>query len=215
MYNDILNASMHPDISLTQTTEATGNHLFPVFLKLENLDTLVVGGGNVGLEKLEALLRNSPRAAITVVADFIKEEIYELAQQHPNVKLHKRKFAPQDLEGKDVVILATDNRQLHESIKALTRGKRLLTNVADTPDLCDFYMGSIVTKGDLKIAISTNGKSPTFAKRFRQLLEQILPDKIEELLPNLNQLRNKLQLSFSEKVNYLNEVTKSLIEQNK
>jgi siroheme synthase (precorrin-2 oxidase/ferrochelatase) len=76
-------------------------------------------------------------------------------------------------------------------------------------------MGSIVTKGDLKIAISTNGKSPTFAKRFRQLLEQILPDNIEELLPNLQQLRNKLQLSFSEKVSYLNEVTKSLIEENK
>jgi siroheme synthase (precorrin-2 oxidase/ferrochelatase) len=67
---------MNTDIPNTQGTQEKGNHLFPIFLKLENLETLVVGGGNVGLEKLEALLRNSPEAPITLVADFIKHEIY-------------------------------------------------------------------------------------------------------------------------------------------
>jgi precorrin-2 dehydrogenase/sirohydrochlorin ferrochelatase len=207
MYNDHLNAFMQPDISQTKATQETGNHLFPIFLKLEKLDTLVVGGGNVGLEKLEALLRNSPEARISLVADFIKEEIYALARKHRNVKLFKRKFTPQDLEDKDVVILATDSRPLHESIKELTRGKRVLTNVADTPDLCDFYLGSVVQKGDLKIAISTNGKSPTVAKRMRQYFEALLPDTMQDILDNMKKIRDSLQGDFNQKVKMLNEVT--------
>jgi len=72
-------------------------------------------------------------------------------------------------------------------------------------------LGSIVTKGDLKIAISTNGKSPTFAKRFREIMEEALPEEIEELLDNLQQFRNTLQGDFETKVRKLNELTLSLI----
>jgi precorrin-2 dehydrogenase/sirohydrochlorin ferrochelatase len=80
-------------------------------------------------------------------------------------------------------------------------------NVADTPDLCDFYLSSVVRKGDLKIAISTNGKSPTFAKRFREILEDILPESLQETLDNLKDLRDKLKGDFSSKVDMLNEIT--------
>jgi len=80
-----------------------------------------------------------------------------------------------------------------------------------TPGLCDFYLGSIVRKGDLKIAISTNGKSPTFAKRMREYLEEAIPDNVQQLMNNLNALRNKLKGNFSDKVKMLNELTSSLL----
>ena len=150
------------------------NKLYPIFLKLENLQTLLVGGGNVGLEKLTAILKNSPDAKVTVIADYICDEIIAIAALNPEIRLLARKFFTSDLEGCDLLILATDNRQLHERIKVEARKRRILTNVADTPDLCDFYLGAVVQKGDLKIGISTNGKSPTFAKRFREYLEELL-----------------------------------------
>lgn len=187
------------------------NKLYPIFLKLENLHTLLVGAGNVGLEKLTALLKNSPEAKITIVADRVLPEIALLIQGKATIKLLERKFFTSDLEGKDVLILATNNRELHVQIKKDARKKRILTNVADTPDLCDFYLGSVVQKGDLKIGISTNGKSPTFAKRFREYLEDILPDNLQELVDNLNEFRNSLKGDFQHKVDALNELTSSFL----
>lgn len=192
------------------------NTLYPVFLKLSQLKILIVGAGEVAKEKLHFLLKSSPDAQITVIAPEIASEIIDLfSSSEYRINIIRKEFYPEVVKNFDIVVAATNIRILNESIHKAAKESGKLINVADTPDLCDFYMGSIVTKGDLKIAISTHGKSPTFAKRFRQLLEQILPDNIEELLPNLNQLRDNLKLSFSEKVNYLNEVTKSLIEPNK
>lgn len=187
------------------------NKLFPVFLKLEDLDVLVVGGGNVGLEKLSALLINSPEARIVLVASEIKEELKAFVQNFPQVVLKERAFSYNDLDEKDLVILATDNSELHADIKKVTKERRILCNVADTPHLCDFYLGSIVQKGDLKIAISTNGKSPTMAKRMREFLDDIIPDNIQELLDNLREIRKSIKGDFQEKIKVLNEITASMI----
>jgi len=187
------------------------NSLYPIFLKLENLRTLLVGGGNVGLEKLNALLNNSPAAKVTIIAERICDEILEIAEKNKGIKILNRKFFFSDLEGKDLLILATDSRKLHERIKVIARNRRILTNVADTPDLCDFYLGSVVQKGDLKIGISTNGKSPTFAKRFREYMEEFLPDTLQDLVDNLNSFRNSLKGDFQSKVNTLNELTSSFV----
>lgn len=191
------------------------NTLFPVFLKLENFNTLLVGGGNVGLEKLTALLVNSPDARVTVVADRFLPETEELAAQAPNVKMEHRKFLFSDLENKQLVILATDAHELHKEIKVKTAELGILTNVADTPPLCDFYLGSIVRKGDLKIAISTNGKSPTLAKRMRQYLEEAIPDSMQSLLDNMKAFRDKLKGDFSTKIEVLNDLTSSMVEKEK
>lgn len=188
------------------------NALFPVFLKLDNFNTLLVGGGNVGLEKLNALLSNDPEARVTVVADRFLPELEALAAKSPSVLLMKRKFTDRDLEHKQLVILATDDHELHKEVKVMTAELGILTNVADTPALCDFYLGSIVQKGDLKIAISTNGKSPTLAKRIRQYLEEAIPDSMQSLLDNMKEVRSKLKGDFSEKVNKLNEITSSMVE---
>jgi precorrin-2 dehydrogenase/sirohydrochlorin ferrochelatase len=188
------------------------NNLFPIFLKLHEIDTLLVGGGNVGLEKLTAVLKNSPEARLTVVADSFLPEVRELIAQYPHVEVHERKFEMTDLAGKQLVILATDNPDLHKEIKETTKELGILTNVADTPHICDFYLGSVVRKGDLKIAISTNGKSPTFAKRFREYLEEALPDDIQSLLDNLQAYRNTLKGDFQSKIEALNKITAEMLK---
>ncbi len=185
------------------------NNLFPVFLKLESLETLIVGGGHVGLEKLNAILKNSPTAKVSLVARTINESIKTLASQFENVKLFERDFKLWDLWNKDLLILATDNRNLHETIRKFARSRRLLVNVADTPDLCDFYLGSVVTKGNLKIGVSTNGKSPTISKRIREYLEEALPEETNELLDNMSKIRDQIKGDFNQKVKVLNEVTSS------
>jgi precorrin-2 dehydrogenase/sirohydrochlorin ferrochelatase len=188
------------------------NNLFPVFLKLEALETLIVGGGPVGLEKITAILKNSPRARITLVARDIQQPIRELANNHPQVKLEERNFKLWDLWGKDLVLLAANNRSLHESILKFARNRHLLVNVADTPDLCDFYMGSVVTKGNLKIGVSTNGKSPTISKRLREYLEEAIPEETDELLNNMQKIREQLKGDLSNKMRELNRITASILE---
>ena len=186
------------------------NNLYPVFLKLDDLNALVVGGGNVGLEKVEALIFSSPDAKVTIVAPAIRQELKDAILHHPSYTCIERKFIDTDLDGKDIAILATDDKELHKHIKQLARKKGILCNVADTPELCDFYLGSVVKKGNLKIAISTNGKSPTIAKRIKEVLNETLPDEIDDLLANMQTIRNKMSGDFTEKVKQLNEITKKL-----
>lgn len=187
------------------------NNLFPVFLKMERLNTLIVGGGNVGQEKLAALLKNSPGAPITLVGIKIKDRIKQISQKYPKVVLKERAFRPDDLKGVNIALLATEDRNTNISIGQLAKALNIPVNVADTPDLCDFYLGSVVQKGHLKIGISTNGQSPTFAKRFRQVLEEVLPEETNDLLGNLRTLRDRLKGDFQYKVKKLNEYTSQLV----
>src|ERR1043166_6466770 len=162
-------------IQETSSAQEHKNQLYPIFLKLDQLETLLVGAGNVGLEKLQSLLSNSPNAKVTIVAPEVKDELESLVSRHTSCKIHRRSFEENDLANKDLLILATKDRALHEYITKLARDKGIIVNVADTPDLCDFYLGSIVQKGSLKIAISTNGKSPTLAKRVKEVLNESFP----------------------------------------
>lgn len=188
-----------------------GNVLFPIFLKLEQLKILIVGGGVVGLEKLEAVANNSPQTDITLVAIDVHEEIWHWEQKLPNLKVLQRAYDHKDLERKDLVILATNDDHINKEIIHETKKRNLLTNVADTPAQCDFYLGSIVKKGDLKIAISTNGKSPTVAKRIKEDLNKAIPNSIDDILSSMSKIRNTLVGDFEHKVKTLNEVTKKWI----
>jgi uncharacterized protein len=191
-------------------TEAT-NHLFPVFLKLETMDVLLVGGGHVALEKLQALVGNAPAARIEVVAEKVKEEVHALALAYSGVRIRERRFGESDLEGKDLAIIAVDDSQTSAHISGLARKKKVLVNVADTPAQCDFYLGSIVQKGELKIAISTNGSSPTIAKRLREVLAEALPDQLDEVIGRLQAIRQQLKGDFAYKVQQLNAITEVLV----
>ena len=197
----------------TLSSIETQNPLYPIFLKLHELRMLIVGAGEVGLEKLSFILKSSPHARITLVAPDVRTEIEELILAHPQVQLIRRNYLSDDLRNKDLVIAATDIKPLNQQVREDARKRGILVNVADTPELCDFYLGSIVTRGNLKVAISTNGKSPTFAKRFRQVLEDILPEDTHDLLENLHQIRKQLVGGFSAKVKELNAITSSLIKE--
>jgi len=190
------------------------NNLFPVFLKLEELHTLVVGGGIIGMEKLSAILTNSPKATVTLVAPEIRNEIRELAAEHANLHLMDKFFDESDLNGMDLVVAATSIKEVNAHVKECAKKRKVLANIADTPHLCDFYLGSIVQKGDLKIAISTNGKSPTLAKRLREMFAEIIPEGTQKLLENLKEVRDALKGDFEYKVKRLNEIT-TVVKQNK
>lgn len=190
------------------------NPLYPIFLKLHQLKMLIVGAGEVGAEKLSFILKSSPEAKITIIAKAVLPPVQILLKNNPNadVTIIQKEFEVTDANGFDLIIAATNFKDVNIQVQQSAKLYKTLVNVADTPDLCDFYLGAIVTRGNLKVAISTNGQSPTFAKRFRQLLEEVLPRETDDLLNNLKVIRDNLKGNFTSKVKALNEITASLIE---
>jgi uncharacterized protein len=192
------------------TPQVETNTLFPVFLKLEELHVLLIGGGNVALEKLSAIISNAHGTPIKLVAIAINDQIKNIAFAHHNIELIQRSYEETDLEWCDVVITAIDDTNISTQIRNDAKQRGKLINAADKPELCDFYLGSIVKKGHLKIGISTNGKSPTIAKRLKEVFNEVIPDEIDDVLQNMHIIRNKLSGNFTDKVNKLNHITKDL-----
>ncbi len=203
---------MSKDLKEMGIEQKAGNDLFPIFLKLEQLRLLIVGGGNVALEKLHAVLQNSPLTKIQIVATELSPDIKELAAKHETITLLERPFKSADLDNCEIVIVAVNDRSISESIYTVAKQHGKLLNVADTPELCDFYLSSIVKKGNLKIAISTNGKSPTIAKRLKETFTAALPDELDQVLDNMYRIRNRLNGNFEHKVKKLNALTRILVE---
>lgn len=166
----------------------------------------------MGLEKLTAVLQNSPSANVTLVSPEIREEIREIADTNSRINLIERKFNDEDLNKKDLVLVATNDKEENKRIAYLARQKHLLANVADTPDICDFYLSSVVRKGNLKVAISTNGMSPTLGKRLKEVLGEALPDNLETAMEQLKAVRDMLKGDFTYKVEELNRITSILTE---
>ena len=186
------------------------NELYPIFLKVSQLNVLIVGGGTVALEKLTFLLKSSPNAKVLVVSKEFDENLLKLIAEH-NVSIVTASYNKSALKNKQLVIAATNNKQVNKQIYLDAKSENILINVADTPEFCDFYLGGVVTKGNIKIAISTNGKSPTLAKRLRQFFEEVIPENIDDLANNLNSFRKTIKGNFQEKVNTLNNLTKGII----
>ncbi len=187
------------------------NNLYPIFLKSKNLNFLIVGGGFVAEEKLSFLLKSSPEAKVTMVSPMFRQGTLDLSKKG-YVELIQDRYQKIYIENKHIVIATTDVPEVNVQIWKDCRAEAKLVNVADNPPYCDFYMGGIVTKGNVKIAISTNGKSPTTAKRLRQFFEEVIPENIDDLVKNLNKYRKTIKGNFEEKVQKLNEFTKSLVE---
>ena len=188
-----------------------GNKLFPVFLKLETLRLLIIGGGNVALEKLQAVLQNSPSTSIHLVGISVQDKIYEIAEGLANVTIEERPYLITDIEQADLVIAAVNDLITSEVIQNDAHLAGKLINVADKPELCDFYLSSIVKKGNLKIAISTNGKSPTIAKRLKEVINDLIPEEMDNILQNMGIIRSGMNGDFDEKVKNLNDITKVLV----
>jgi siroheme synthase-like protein len=187
------------------------NPLYPIFLLPHRLNILVVGGGNVALEKLTSLMKNSPEANVKLVGANIFPETKTYLSEL-DIPFEEKFFEESDLEGINILFIAINIKEESAKIRAIAKTKNILVNVADTPDLCDFYLGSVVTKGDLKIGISTNGKSPTLSKRIREYMEEALPDSTQDLIDNLGKIRSTLTGDFQSKVEQLNAITKNMVE---
>ncbi len=190
--------------------EQERNNLYPIFLKTKNLNVLIVGGGYVAEEKLTFLTKSSPDCKVTMVSPMFREGTIALAKKHC-VTLVTDVYNEKYLEGKHIVVATTDIPDVNVQVWKDCRAQAKLVNVADNPPYCDFYMGGIVTKGNVKIAFSTNGKSPTTAKRLRQFFEEVIPENVDDLVKNLNEFRKTIKGDFEEKVETLNEFTKGLI----
>jgi precorrin-2 dehydrogenase/sirohydrochlorin ferrochelatase len=143
--------------------------MFPMFVKLEGRPVLVVGAGKVGEAKIEGL--RDTGAQVRVVALKASETVREWARRG-EIVLEERSFTPADLEGVFLAIVATSSRALNESVFREAQRRGVLCNVVDVPELCDFFYPAVVRRGDLQIAISTSGQSPSLAQRIRQELEQ-------------------------------------------
>ena len=186
------------------------NNLYPIFIKLDVIETLIVGGGNVGLEKVTFILRQSPEAKIKVVSKEFHPEIILLAINNPNIKIAEREFEDNDLKGIKLLILATNNKKVNFEIYQKAKQLDILTNVVDNPSLCDFYTGAVLNKGSVKIAVSSNGASPTLAKRLRDILDDAIPNEVEISASQLQKIRKKIKGDLSLKIKSLNLITNVL-----
>ncbi|MCK0156036.1 bifunctional precorrin-2 dehydrogenase/sirohydrochlorin ferrochelatase [Cellulophaga sp. F20128] len=187
------------------------NNLYPIFLKTTQLQILIVGGGNVAEEKLRFLTKSSPDANVTLVAPLFAEKTVQLASQF-KVTTITDVYNAKYLEAKQLVVAATNDEAVNKQVYKDCRAQHTLVNVADNPPYCDFYMGGIVTKGNVKIGISTNGKSPTTAKRLRQFFEDVIPEDINTMVQNLNAYRKTIKGDFEQKVDQMNQITSSLVD---
>ncbi len=163
--------------------------LFPMFLKLINRPCLVVGAGQVGETKIASLL--AAEAAVRVVAPEATEAVRQWARTG-RLDWQPRRFEPADLDGNFLVVVATPFRELNDSIYREAQERGVLCNVVDDPPRCDFYYPAVVNRGELQIAISTNGQSPALAQRLRQELEQQFGPEYAAWLEELGRERRLL-----------------------
>jgi uroporphyrin-III C-methyltransferase/precorrin-2 dehydrogenase/sirohydrochlorin ferrochelatase len=163
--------------------------LLPIFLKLEGRQCLLVGAGTVALEKIGSLLKTGLR--LRVIAPEARAEVKELAAEG-KIEWVQRKFEAADLDGNFIVIAATDVPEVNATVyrEALARG--IPCNSVDDIPNCDFFFGSVVSRGDLQIAISTAGESPAVAQRLRREIDEQLPEDLGPWLAKLGELRREV-----------------------
>ncbi|MEO6964934.1 MAG: bifunctional precorrin-2 dehydrogenase/sirohydrochlorin ferrochelatase [Acidobacteriaceae bacterium] len=167
--------------------------LFPIFVKLDGRPCLVVGAGNVALEKISSLLPAG--ASIRVVAPEVCEPIEQWAAQG-RLKLERREFEEADLEGQSLVVTATNSKHVNTAVFLASERRNVLCNSVDDPPNCDYYFASVVQRGPLQIAISTAGESPALAQRLRREIDAQLPADMAEWVENLGELRREILVSY-------------------
>jgi precorrin-2 dehydrogenase / sirohydrochlorin ferrochelatase len=164
--------------------------LFPMFLRLEGRDALVVGAGHVAQPKIQSLLLSGAR--VRVVAPQATRPVQAWARAG-RVHWQPREFRAADLEGASLVIAATSSPRLHERILRLARRRGVLCNVVDDPERCDFFYPAVVRRGRLQIAVSTGGASPALAQRLRKELERQFGPEYEAWVEQLRGARADLR----------------------
>lgn len=167
--------------------------LLPIFLKLDQRPCLVVGAGEVATGKIESLVASE--AQVTVVAPWAKPEVMRLAERGA-IKWHQREFVDSDVHGQFLVIAGTDRTPVNQHVYRLCREAGIVCNAVDDIPHCDFYYGSVVQRGDLQIAISTAGDSPSLAQRLRHEIDAQLPTDLGPWLHTIGSLRREVLQAY-------------------
>jgi len=170
--------------------------LFPMFMKLAGKGCLVVGAGKVGEPKIGGLIDTGAR--IYVVAIAASDQVREWANAG-KIELELRAFSSADLDGKFLAVVATASRSLNELVYHEAQRLGVLCNVVDVPEYCDFFYPAVVQRGDLQIAISTAGQSPSLAQKLRQQLERQFGDGYTEWVEQLGATRRLVLASELDK----------------
>jgi len=157
-----------------------------MFLKLEGKRCLVVGAGKVGEPKIGGLIDTGAR--VHVIALEASEVVHQWAT-HGKITLEVRAFSKTDLAETFLAVIATSSRALNESIYREAQRRGVLCNVVDVPEYCDFYYPAVVRRGDLQIAISTNGQSPSLSRKLREQLERQFGPGYAEWVTELGETR--------------------------
>ena len=175
---------------MTEAERINGvNALFPIFLKLERRTVLVVGAGQIAEGKIRGLLDTGAR--VRVIALEAGEAVVEWARSG-EITLELRGYVPSDLDGVSLAVVATSIRDLNESIYREATRRGIWCNVVDVPDQCDFYYPAVVRRGDLQIAISTSGQSPSLAQHIRTQLERQFGAGYAEWVAELGETRRAI-----------------------
>lgn len=167
-------------------------HLYPISLLLENKNCLIVGGGAVAERKAATLSQYA--ANIRVVSPEATDKIKEWARQESLVWIRDA-FQVDYLQDTFLVFIATDNQEINQFVAQLCREQGILVNAVDDPPNCDFFVPSVLRRGSLSIAISTEGRSPLLAARLRRDLEKTIPSEYAEWVDLLGVFRDKLKIS--------------------
>ena len=179
---------------------------YPVNLNLDNMEIIIVGGGNVALRKCMNFLEFGK--SVTVLAPDFDSRFLELGNK---VDLINDIFKEEYIDKFDIVVAATDDKEVNEEIACICRKKSKLINVVDSRDLSDFTVSSYVKRGDLLIGISTGGKIPALSAKIRRDLEEIYDESFAEYVDLLGELRKKIIKKYEDKTER-KEVLKALVE---
>lgn len=163
---------------------------YPVFLDMQNKPAVVIGGGNVAVQKIDGLL--DAGAQITVVSPELNERLGKLRDEGKIMHI-KREYEPGDIEGYELVFVATDNYEENRRVWQEGRERHIWVNAVDDPPNCDFIMPGIVRKGELIVAISTSGTSPAMARKVREDIEEFLTEEDAALLDLAAEVRRELR----------------------
>ena len=163
--------------------------LFPMFLKLEDRECLVVGAGTIGEPKIRSLLVAGAR--VRVIAPEARPAVAEWARLGV-LQWERREFGSQDLDGAFLAVAATSLTEVNDAVYREAWKRNILCNAVDDPERCDFYYGALVRRGDLQVAISTGGHSPALAQRLRKELEASISPEYAGWLDRLGKIRRRM-----------------------
>jgi len=166
---------------------------YPLFIDLRDQPVLVVGGGEVAERKVDPLLEAG--AAVALVAPEVTPGIQALAQKKA-IHLHRREFDDSDIDGARLVISATDDTQTQNRVANAARSRGVMVNTVDQPALCDFIVPAVVRRGDVIVAISTSGKSPTLAAALRGRVENVVTADAARAVRILGEIRGEVHSRF-------------------